>query len=151
MRVDFHFGAQNRFRDSCFILQKHFFAGKQFLVYLSDPRALAHFDRLLWGFQPTAFVPHAMADAPQAAQAPIILCHQPAQLETAQQWLNQPWVFNLDNEIVPIQPQSQRILEVVSTEEQCRQHARQRWRHYQTQGYDLQAQELRSRSAVQTK
>ncbi|HLR83084.1 MAG TPA: DNA polymerase III subunit chi [Paenalcaligenes sp.] len=150
MRVDFHFGAQNRFRDSCFILQKHLLAGQQFLVYLSDQRALAHFDRLLWGFQPTAFVPHAIADAPQAEQAPIVLCHQQTQLETAQQWLKTPWVLNLDNQIAPIRPHSQRILEVVSTDEACRQHARQRWRNYQTQGYELHAQELLSNKKVKT-
>lgn len=150
MRVDFFFGAQNRFRDSCFILQKQYFSGQQFMVYLSDQRALAHFDRLLWGFQPTAFVPHALADTPQAAQAPIVLCHQPKQLETAQKWLEQPWVLNLDNQAIPFEPHSQRIIEVVSTQTECRQLARQRWRAYQSKGYQLQAQELPPIEAVQS-
>lgn len=143
MRVDFAFGAQNRFRDSCFIVQKQYLADRHLLVYLSDQRALAHFDRLLWGFQPTAFVPHALADAHNAEQAPIVLCAQPQQLEQAQQWLNQPWLLNLDADIVPLEPSSGRILEVVSAQQQCRTQGRQRWRRYQSLGYTLRAHELK--------
>lgn len=142
MRVDFAFGAPNRFRVSCEILQAQYQRGRQFLVYLSDQRALAHFNRFLWGFQPTAFVPHALASDTFAAQTPIILCHDPQTLKQAGEWLSQPWLLNLDQDIPPVLPSSQRILEVVSTEEQCRQQARQRWRQYQSRGFELKAREL---------
>lgn len=112
------------------------------MVYLSDQRALAHFDRLLWGFQPTAFVPHALATAPDAHHAPIILCHHYEQLEHAQRLLTQPWLLNLDEQAISFHPQSQRIIEIVSHQETCKRLGRQRWRAYQSQGYELQAQEL---------
>lgn len=147
MRVDFTFGATNRFRTSCEMLQTHYQKGRKLMVYLSDQRALAHFNRFLWGFQPTAFVPHALASDSIAAQTPIILCKNKKEITQAQEWLDNPWLLNLDHELPPVFPQSQRILEVVSTEEQCRQQARQRWRAYQAQGCELKAQELQRPTA----
>lgn len=142
MRVDFTFGATNRFRTSCELLQAHYERGRQLVVYLGDQRALAHFNRFLWGFQPTAFVPHALASDACASQTPIILCHNKNEMQQAEQWLKQPWLLNLDQDIPPLLPQSKRILEVVSTEEHCRQQARLRWRTYQSRGFDLKAREL---------
>lgn len=142
MRVDFAFGVPNRFRSSCFLIDKLYQAGRQLIVFHGDPRALAHFDRLLWGFQPTAFIPHCLADDPHAAHSPIVLCHEAKQIEAAQSVLQQAWLFNLDPAIPPVLPHSRRIIEVVSTQPDCRTQGRNRWRTYQNQGFQLKAREL---------
>jgi|SRR5690625_612100 len=148
MRVEFSFGAINRFRSACQILQKHYLQNIQFLVYTKNQRALAHFNRLLWGFKPTAFIPHALYDDPLVQHAPIILCQNESQLTQAQQWLGQPWLLNLDDRIPPITFSIEQILEVVSTQESCRQNARLRWRNYQAKGFSIQARELEQPSPI---
>lgn len=145
MRVDFVFGVPNRFRSSCLLIDKLYQTDRHLLVFHRDPRALAHFDRLLWGFQPTAFIPHCLADDPHAKDSPIVLCSQPEQLKSAQAQLDQPWLLNLDPEIPPFFPASQRILEVVSSEPNCRAQGRARWRAYQAQGFQLRARERSAR------
>src|SRR5699024_44302 len=110
----------------------------------------AHLDRLLWGFQPTAFVPHAIADAPQGEHAPIVLCDHQTQLQAAQQSLKPPWELNIDIQLPPITPHSQRILQVVSTDDAHRHQARQRWRNYQPQAYESHDQEHKSNKKVKT-
>lgn len=145
MRVDFAFGVTNRFRSSCSLIDKLYQAGRHLLLFHRDARALAHFDRLLWGFKPTAFIPHCMAGDPQAAQAPIILCTDTQQLTQAQAQLDQPWLFNLDPEIPSFRPASQRILEVVSTQADCRAQGRARWRAYQSEGFQLRARNFENK------
>ena len=45
--------------------------------------------------------------------------------------------MNLSDVVVTGFEQYERLIEVVSGEEQDRQHARKRWRHYATRGYAI--------------
>ncbi len=136
-RVDFAFGAPDRLRMACEVVRKHYEAGRRVVVYLSDPRLLARFDRLLWGFESTAFVPHVDADDPLAAHTPVVLTSKapvPAH--------EQAWLLNLDAQCPPSFEQFARVLEIVSEREADRLQARERWRVYQAQGCDVHAHKL---------
>lgn len=136
-RVDFAFGAPDRLRMACEVVRKHYEAGRQVVVYLSDARQLARFDRLLWGFESTAFVPHVGVEDPLAASTPILLTSTAPVLAGEQSWL-----LNLDAQCPPGFEQFPRILEIVSEQEADRTQARERWRVYQTQGCQLHAHKL---------
>lgn len=141
IRVDFALGASNRFRTACEVVRKQYLAGRKLIIFHSDSRELQRFDRLLWGFEPTAFIPHVMITDALAAQTPIWLCQEATQLPStphAEQWL-----INLDPHGPPLPSQFQRILEIVSEQESDKQLARQRWRRYQQQGYDVRGHHLR--------
>lgn len=136
-RVDFAFGAPDRLRMACEVVRKHYEAGRRMVVYLSDPRQLARFDRLLWGFESTAFVPHVGADDPLATETPVVLTSA-----TPVPANKQSWLLNLDAQCPPGFDQFARVLEIVSEREADRLQARERWRVYQAQGCDVHAHKL---------
>jgi len=141
-RVDFAFGASDKWRAACTTLARHFEAGHSVVVYCSQADVLQQFDLLLWGFDPAAFIPHVMADDPLAARTPIILTDAPLEPDAANK--PQAWLLNLDSHCPPMMGQYPRILEVVSQTETDTAAARVRWRHYQQQGCTLRSHDLRA-------
>ena len=63
-RIDFAFGAPDRLRMACQVVRKRVLAGQRLVVYCKDGSRLAAFDRMLWAFDDTAFVPHVLANDP---------------------------------------------------------------------------------------
>ena len=153
-RIDFAFGAPDRLRMACEVVRKHCAAGRRLIVYTRDADRLAKFDRLLWGFEATAFVPHVMADDPMAAATPVLLAEDlaalpgdvaPANADTAAQAAS-PWLVNLDLQCPPDAARFDRILEIVSNHEADKNAARERWRQYQTEGHTLHAHDVSGRA-----
>jgi DNA polymerase-3 subunit chi len=158
-RIDFAFGAPDRLRMACEVVRKHYEAGRHVVVYSTDGPRLARFDRLLWGFEPTAFVPHVMADDPLAPQARVVLCRsapwQATRLalaassdeknSSAKEDTSVPWLVNLDSNCPPEAEHFERILEIVSGSEQDKAEARVRWRQYQAAGHTLHAHDVSQR------
>jgi DNA polymerase-3 subunit chi len=146
-RVDFAFGAPNRLRMACEVVHKHYLAGRRVVVYTQDMQRLAHFDRLLWSFEPAAFIPHVMVDDPLAPSTPVILTATPplppsrgnADAAAA------PWLVNLDLACPPGAEAFERILEIVSEHEDDKAAARTRWREYQAAGHTVHAHDVSGR------
>lgn len=141
-RVDFAFGASHRLRMGCEVVHKHYLAGRSVVVYTQDAQRLSTFDRLLWSYDPLAFIPHVYTDDPLAASTPIILTTAPPvapESLTAQQDV---WLLNLDLACPPNAQAFSRILEIVSGHEQDKAAARERWLAYKAQGYDVRAHDV---------
>lgn len=150
MRIDFAFGAPDRLRTACQVVRKRFLAGQRLVVYCKDGSRLAAFDRMLWAFDDTAFVPHVLANDPLAAETPVVLtAGDPSQAAQAVARADQPspWLLNLDDECPPGFEAFERLLEIVSDDPDDKQAARQRWRTYLTAGHAPQSHDL-SRSAT---
>jgi len=142
-RVDFAFGAPDRLRTACEVAHKHVKAGHVVLVYSRDADLLGRFDAQLWGLEPTAFIPHAYADDPLAAQAPVVMTTELPGLTPDRQ--NGAWLLNLDLDCPSDTGKFDRILEIVSTDESDIQQARQRWKAYKSAGHDVHAHDLTQR------
>lgn len=141
-RVDFAHGASNRFHTACQVIQRHYLAGNQVVVYASDTRRLTHLDRLLWAFEPTAFIPHVMQDDELAPTTPVVLTSiSPTHHRTTSQG-TQRWLLNLDMACPPDAAQFARILEIVSHHDDDKTAARQRWASYRKAGFELRAHQL---------
>jgi len=154
-RVDFAFGAPDRLRMACEVVRKHYTAGRRLVVYTRDADRLAKFDRLLWGFEATAFVPHVMAEDPMAPATPVILTEDiaalpcdaaPAEAGSASQAASTSWLVNLDLQCPPGTVQFDRILEIVSNHEADKNAARERWRQYQAEGHAVHAHDVSGRA-----
>lgn len=142
-RVDFAFNADHRLRAACHSIQKHYIVGNQIIVYTQDLKRLEHFNNLLWGFQTTAFIPHAYCHEPISNQAPIILSNQSPDLLLG--ILNKPWLLNLDLACPPSAEKFERILEIVSNHEQDKDAARSRWMQYTEMGFDVRGHNLQQK------
>lgn len=141
-RIDFAFGAPDRLRMACEVVRKHVAAGRKLVVYTQDEQRLAHFDRLLWSFDPTAFIPHVHADDALAPDTPVILTLQPPEPAKAEPGGEQPWLLNLDLQCPPGVEHFERVLEIVSNHDEDKQAARERWTRYKAAGHTVQGHDV---------
>ncbi|WP_435816282.1 DNA polymerase III subunit chi [Achromobacter xylosoxidans] len=149
-RIDFAFGAPDRLRMACQVVRKRYLAGQRLVVYCKEGSRLAAFDRMLWAFDDTSFVPHVLANDPLAAETPVILTAgdpwQAAQAAVAD-GQPQPWLLNLDDACPPGFDAFERLLEIVSDDPDDKQAARRRWRAYQGAGHTPQSHDLSQRQS----
>ena len=146
-RVDFAFGARERLRMACEVVRKQFNAGRPLLIYASDAKLLAKFDILLWGFEATAYIPHVDVASPLAAETPILLTSTPPLATAARSSVKAAWLMNLDHDCAPNAEAFERILEIVSIDEDEVLAARRRWTAYKRSGHDVRAHDLSKRRA----
>jgi DNA polymerase-3 subunit chi len=139
--VDFYILAeaepQQRLRFACRLVEKAFKLGHQIYLHAADAGQAQALDALLWQFQPSSFVPHALAadaaDEPAPVligwQAPPAACHD-VLINTALQ--------------VPAQfDRFARVTEIVVQEPAVLQATRTAWRFYLERGCALQRHDLR--------
>ncbi|WP_459617743.1 DNA polymerase III subunit chi [Bordetella sp. 2513F-2] len=142
-RIDFAFGAADRLRAACQTARKRYLAGRRLVVYCRDGARLSAFDRMLWAFDDTSFVPHVSVTDPLADATPVLLtAGDPARALSSGLPPDDAWLLNLDDECPPNYDGYARVLEIVSDDPADRQAARQRWRSYQSAGHSLQSHDL---------
>ena len=105
----------------------------EIVLYSNDRAFLARLDEALWTFSDLDFIPHEMAGAPNAHRTPVILTDDDA-FELAHHDI----LVNLSNTIPAGFARFNRMLEIVSKDENDAQAARSRYAHYRENGYPLQ-------------
>ena len=146
-RIDFAFGAPDRLRMACDVISKHHGAGRPVLVYCRQPALLTQLDRLLWSFDPTAFIPHVDVSHDLATVTPVLLtATAPDPAMHARHDPDTVWLLNLDDEVPDTSSQFARILEIVDNHPQTVSSARQRWKAYKAAGHELHAHDVSTRA-----
>ena len=140
-RIDFAFGATEKITQACQTTLKQYLAGHKLLVYCSDVRRLKAYDTKLWAVEPTAFVPHVMANDPLAEQTPIWLVSGDLDQALARAPAD-AWLLNLDEQCPPSLGHTARVLEIVSEDDDDKTAARARWAQYKAAGHELKAHRL---------
>lgn len=131
MRVDFYTGTTNRLLVACRLCAKATQQGLKVIVYIPEEGLMNQFDKLLWTFSATSFVPHCRSHDELAAVTPVILDSQPK----TQVMSNFDVLFNLSSEILSELEHVKRVIEIIDEMEDSKQLARQRYRYYQELGY----------------
>ena len=131
-RIDFYHYAEDKLRFACRLAGRAFERESRLVVYSPDEQQLRRFDHALWSFQATSFVPHCFADAPVAAETPVVLAGSEASLP------HHDVLLNLGDEWPPFFASFERLLEIVATDEPDKQLARARYVFYKKRGYDIQ-------------
>ncbi|MEO5676818.1 MAG: DNA polymerase III subunit chi [Usitatibacter sp.] len=130
-RIDFYHYAEDKLRFACRLATTAFERASRLVVYSPDMKTLETFDRALWTFQETRFVPHCFAGAAVAAQTPIVLT------PTGEGLPHHDVLLNLGDEWPPFFSSFERLLEIVAIDEGDKERARARYAFYRQRGYDI--------------
>lgn len=138
--IRFYHNAPDRLRVACVLTTKARSRGHNISVFAPDNGIARHFDQMLWGLQPLAFVPHVAAGSPLAAETPVVIGNSLDVLP------HDEVLVNLGDELPAAFDRFQLVLEIVGPSEAERQAARRRYRSYKERGYTLSAHDLAQRS-----
>jgi DNA polymerase-3 subunit chi len=131
--VEFHFNAPDKVGYACRLLRKAVGKGAK-LVVTGEPALLRELDSALWTFSPLEFIPHCYGPAAgpeMRAASPVVLT------DSAQAAPHQQVLVNLGAAVPEGFERFERLIEVVTIDEEDRQQARQRWKHYADRGYAI--------------
>jgi DNA polymerase III subunit chi len=138
--ISFYFNVPNREHALCQLVSKAL-AKRLSINILTDSQAAAvALDGLLWEVPQTGFLPHCSADAAIAADTPIVLDYRSELLPDRQ------LLFNWTNGLPSGFERYQRVIEVVSIDEEARTLARGRWKAYVAQGFKPTSFDMMDRS-----
>ncbi|MBA2960863.1 MULTISPECIES: DNA polymerase III subunit chi [Ramlibacter] len=136
--VAFHFNAPDKVGYACRLLRKAWSTGAR-VVVTGASDLLKDLDVALWTFAPLEFVPHCLG-ATQGervqARTPIVLSEAPRAAP------HQQVLVNLGGAVPDGFERFERLIEVVTHDQQDRALARQRWKHYADRGYAIVRHDL---------
>ncbi|MDP3702230.1 MAG: DNA polymerase III subunit chi [Hylemonella sp.] len=141
--VAFHFNAPDKLAYACRLLRKAVTTGSR-VVVTAPADALARLDALLWTFSQTDFIAHVRQPAEPGllAASPVVLTEAPAQALPHRQVL-----LNLGTQLPAGFDHYERVIEVVSLDDEDRQLARGRWKQYTELGYEIVRHDLNLKGA----
>jgi DNA polymerase-3 subunit chi len=134
-RIDFYRYAEDKHLYACRLAAKAS-RSTRVVVYSPDPATLERFDKTLWSFQATGFVPHCNARSPLAAETPIVLA------DSGEELPHHDVLLNLADEWPPFFATFTRLLEIVGTDEADKELGRARYVFYKKRGYDIRVNDI---------
>jgi DNA polymerase-3 subunit chi len=135
-QIDFYTHVEDKLRTACRLATKAFSAELPVMVCCPDAEVAARFDRLLWTTPAISFIPHCLASDPLAPVTPIVIDYLGA--EPAHDQI----LVNLRPERPPLFSRFQRLIEIVSLEDEDRRLARERFKFYRDRGYEIRTHDL---------
>ena len=135
-RIDFYFEAEDKLQVACRLSAKAAQQKLRVLIYTADEAGSQRIDKLLWTWQPTAFLPHCLSKHALAAQTPVLITHDPEDTP------HDEVLLNLHPEWPPAFSRFQRLVEIVGREDEDREAARARFRFYRDRGYEIVKHDL---------
>ncbi|MGA0571131.1 DNA polymerase III subunit chi [Variovorax sp. VNK109] len=135
--IAFHFNAPDKVAYACRLLRKAV-ASKARVVVTGDSATLGQLDVALWTFGALEFLPHcrSAANASVKAQSPVYLT------ESSRETPHQQVLVNLGGEVPAGFERYERLIEVVTLDDDDRGQARSRWKHYTDRGYPIVRHDL---------
>lgn len=130
-RIDFYHYAEDKLRYACRLAATVAERDNRLVVWSPDERVLSTFDRQLWTFQSTRFVPHCRATDAIAPETPVVLAAGEEALP------HHDVLLNLGDDWPPFFASFERLLEIVGADEEDKQRARGRFVFYRKRGYDI--------------
>jgi len=120
----------------CQLAEKAFKKGHKIHIHTADNLQTERMDTLMWTYNELSFLPHAIADSAEAAETPIHISHNPDKASITDV------LINLKSEAPMFYEQFARVAEIVTSDSQQQQAARQRYRFYQQRGCIVNSHEV---------
>lgn len=138
-RIDFYTHVPDKARFTCAILAKVVERGNRAFVLVPDRAQAERLDELLWTFQPLSFLPHCLSDHKLSAETAVVIDHRDLQPP------HDDILLNLRPDRPAIFSRFQRLVEIVSTDDDDRAAARDRFKFYRDRGYEIQSHNMGER------
>jgi DNA polymerase-3 subunit chi len=135
-QIDFYTHVEDKLRTACRLAAKAFSVDLRVMVCCPDADIAGRFDRLLWTTPAIGFIPHCLASDPLAPVTPIVidyLATEPAHDQV---------LLNLQPERPALFSRFQRLIEIVSADDEDRRLARERFKFYRDRGYEIRTHDL---------
>jgi len=145
-RVDFYVlpeADSDRQKFACALAQKAWKTGNRVCIQAADREHAGELDNLLWTFRDISFVPHALMDSQDASTVPVLIGWDDTGAPDNGQ-AGSGVLINLAGRIPSAASKFDRIAEIVSGSAGERQSARDRYREYRSQGYELYNHDIAS-------
>ncbi|HRO63127.1 DNA polymerase III subunit chi [Thermomonas sp.] len=139
-KAHFYLIDKPRFREqplllACELAKRAFAANLSTLILARDQAQAEELDDLLWSFDPDAYLPHQIAGMDEDEdEAPILIATPDTDVPL------RPLLINL-RDTAP-SGQFDRVLEVVPADESARDPLRERWKHYQSLGFEVKKYDM---------
>lgn len=135
-RIDFYTDANDRLLVVCRLAAKAIAQKLRVLIYAPEGDTAAAVDRLMWTTPAIGFVPHVMAEHLLAGETPVVIARG------ADDVPHDEVLVNLDRNWPPAFARFQRLIEIVTRDEDERAAARERYRFYRDRGYPINTHSL---------
>lgn len=135
--ISFHFNAPDRLAYACRLLRKAVSRGAK-LVVTGQSDTLQQLDAALWTLSPMDFVPHCFVEnEPHVVAASAVILALSTESVPHRHVL-----VNLGSAVPKGFEHFDRLIEVVDLNDEDRQLARARWKHYAERGYTITRHDL---------
>ncbi len=131
-RIDFHSNVPDKIAYACRLVRKAYAANNRVVLLAGDAQQLEQLNSAMWTFSATDFLPHVLAGDALAARTPIVMTDSDdAELP------HHELLVNLSRRTPATVAQFQRVIEVISSDEDDAAAGRQRYVAYKQQDYPL--------------
>ena len=146
--ITFHFNTPDKVAYACRLLRKATASGAKSVV-VTPAHLVQPLDLALWTFSELAFLPHCLAtDAPALLSVSPVVLVEPEALKGTE-LPHHDVMIHLGRELPAGFERFERLIELVDVDEQDRQQARLRWKHYADRGYTLNRHDVAAQAATQ--
>lgn len=139
-KVDFYTGSTDKLRTSCQLSHKAMQNGLRVLLYTPDEAITEALDKLLWHYPATAFIPHCRSHEIAANDMPVVLAYQ------EETFPHSELLISLHTTCLPFFSRFERIIEIVSQDEEDARLGRERYGFYRDRGYEMRHFDLRKQA-----
>ena len=137
-QIDFYTNVEDKLATACRIVAKAYSLRHRVVIVCGDAEVAQRVDRLLWTTPPTAFVPHCASTDPLAPVTPVIIDHRGTEP------LHDQLLLNLCPQWPPFFGRFERLIEIVSLDDEDRERARERYKFYRDRGYGIRTRDMRA-------
>ena len=139
-KVDFYTGSTDKLRTACQLSHKAMQNGLRVLLHTPDEATTEALDKLLWHYPATAFIPHCRSHEAAASDMPVVLGHD------EENFPHSNLLISLHNACLPFFSRFERVIEIVSQDEEDSRLGRERYKFYKDRGYEMRHFDLRKQA-----
>ncbi len=135
-QIDFYTQTADRLHTACRLVAKARSQGMRVTLFCPDHELAGKLDRMLWAVPATGFLPHCAPEDPLAAVTPVLID------PVGDIHLHDELLINLHARWPASFSRYRRMAEIVSTGDDDRALARERYRFYRDRGYEIRTHDL---------